>query len=116
MPTPTIPKRTLSLGEASRGNAISGSGSSKMGRPASEAPATPALFCKNSRREKPVFVMLPTPLVMVTASGADPAARAKRAHCLNGEEVIGFGNRFHSLPFYAAALVLSRLLDSFERL
>src|SRR5882757_6693496 len=43
-----------------------------MGRPASEAPATPALFCKNSRREKPVLVITSTPSARYTASMSAP--------------------------------------------
>src|SRR6266850_4051983 len=104
MPTPTIPKRTLSLAAVNRGKATRGSASSRMGRPASEAPATPALFCKNSRREKPVLVITSTPSARYTASVSAPV------HC--GEKAIDFGNRFHSLFFYAAAQNLSRLLAS----
>jgi len=44
-------KANLSLAVFNRGKAINGSGSNRMEAPASEAPAIPALLCKNSRRE-----------------------------------------------------------------
>src|SRR5258708_21036294 len=43
-----------------------------MASPARQAPAPPALFCKNSRREKPVLVITSTPSARYTASVSAP--------------------------------------------
>src|SRR5690242_9512490 len=54
MPTPTIPKRTRLLGESL---ASIGSGERRTVLAAREAPAAPALVCRNSRRETRKFFM-----------------------------------------------------------
>jgi hypothetical protein len=57
IPTPTIPKRTRSLGATESAEANSGSACNGITLAASEALATPADVCKNSRREKWIFFM-----------------------------------------------------------
>src|SRR6267154_4551217 len=55
IPTPTIPKRTRSLGGIGRPDACKGSESRKIVRAATLAPAARAVVCKNSRREKRIL-------------------------------------------------------------
>src|SRR5216684_6703025 len=56
MPTPTIPKRTRSLGAVGRAaDAYKGLESRKTVRAATVAPAARAVVCKNSRREKRIL-------------------------------------------------------------
>jgi hypothetical protein len=57
MPTPTIPKRTRSLGATVRWAASNGSGLSQIVLAASDAPAAAALSPRKSRREKSLFFM-----------------------------------------------------------
>src|ERR1700722_9945477 len=57
MPTPTIPKRTRSLGATASAAAGKDSDSRNMDPPANEAPATPAVVCRNSRREKRILLI-----------------------------------------------------------
>src|SRR5580700_2267419 len=114
IPTPTIPKRTLSLAPVKRGRAISGSGSRRIVPPTSEAPATPALLCKNSRREKLDFVIKLTPLALFALTMPMACATPRSAQSLIGGRAIDFGNRIHSLFFYAHVQGLSRHLCSAE--
>src|SRR5258708_16764021 len=115
MPTPTIPKRTLSLGACNRDKAIKGSGSSRMEPPIREAPAIPALLCKNSRREESALLILQSPLVLLTASACIAQAPSRSAHNMNRKCAIGCGNRLLSLFFYAASHGLSSLHSSSQR-
>src|SRR5579862_3952556 len=58
IPTPTIPKRTWSLGATDCDAEGIGSPLRKLAPEIREAPAAPALVCKNSRREKSALSMV----------------------------------------------------------
>src|SRR3954468_16760248 len=58
IPTPTIPKRTRSLAGAAWDAAGIGSASKNFGPASKEAPAAPAVACKNARRETPTLPMI----------------------------------------------------------
>jgi hypothetical protein len=58
MPMPMMPKRTRSLGATDWAAANDGSDSRKIDPGTNEAPAAPAVVCRNCRREKKALFMI----------------------------------------------------------
>src|SRR5215472_2205113 len=67
MPTPTMPKRTRSLGANVRGEAYNGSGSRTIRFATAEPAAAAALLSKNCRREKTGLPMMRSPFIPYTS-------------------------------------------------